>query len=445
MRAIVVGAGVAGLAALHELSGRGIEAVAFEEREQAGGRTTSFEKDGYLIDLGAQFMSKEYRETFGFLNAIGLGGDLFNAPVRIRLWNNGSLYPMGMSPDPRVIYGNLKYFLKGYSPKGWLNLARMMAYIARRWREFADSGNIALDLDGASFAELSLNKSNREVLESFLQPVITGLILEEPEVIGATLGIVCMRMTIIGFLSGLLTPRRGFGSIAESMQKKYGDDIRVSSPVERIVIEGGSVKGVEADGSFMDADAVICATTATVALRLLPGLPPPLAGPLAEAKYSACCHVIFAVDNHPFNEGEFARYLPRSSGSPIAFIGSGRAKSPEMAPEGGDLVHCFVYGKHAVELNRMSDEEVTGIIREEAAKYLPSLPEEPVFSKACRFDEAVFLSPPGSLAQLIDAAEECPRQVKGLYLAGEYTNVGGVETAVISGLKAARKVFQDFG
>jgi protoporphyrinogen oxidase len=85
MKAIVVGAGAAGLAALHELRGRGIEAVAFEQREQIGGRTTSFEKDGYLIDLGAQFMSKEYKETLGFLNAIGLGDALVKAPVRIRL------------------------------------------------------------------------------------------------------------------------------------------------------------------------------------------------------------------------------------------------------------------------------------------------------------------------------------------------------------------------
>lgn len=155
--------------------------------------------------------------------------------------------------------------------------------------------------------------------------------------------------------------------------------------------------------------------------------------------------MIFAVDNHPFPEGEFARYLPRSSGSQIAFIGSGRAKSPKMAPVGGDLVHCFVYGKHAAELNRMSDEEVTGIIRGEAAKYLPSMPGEPVFSKVCRFDEAVFLSPPGSLAQLIDVVEQAPRIVRGLYLAGEYTNVGGVETAIISGLDAARMALYDFG
>ena len=183
---------------------------------------------------------------------------------------------MGMSPDPRVIYGNLKYFLKGYSPKGWLNLARMMAYIARRWREFSDSDNTILDLDGLSFSELALTKSDREVLEGFLQPVITGLILEEPEVIGATLGIVCMRMTVIGFMSGLLTPRRGFGRIAERMQKIHGDVIKVSSPVERIVVEDGSVKGVEVDGGFADVDAVICATTATTALRLLAGLPPSL-------------------------------------------------------------------------------------------------------------------------------------------------------------------------
>jgi protoporphyrinogen/coproporphyrinogen III oxidase len=445
MKAIVVGAGAAGLAALHELSGKGIEAVAFEQREQAGGRTISFEKDGYRIDLGAQFMSKDYEMTSGFLNAIGLGGDLVKAPVRIRLWNNGSLYPMGMSPDPRAMYGNLRYFIKGYSPKGWFNLARIMAYIARRWREFSDLDSIALDLDRLSLGEFALTKSSREVLQGFLQPVITGLILEEPEVIGATLGIVCMRMTVIGFMSGLLTPRRGFGSIPERMHEIYGDGIKVSTPVERIVIEGGSVKGVEVGGDFVDADAVICATTATAALRLLPGLPPSLAGPLAKARYSACCHVVFAVDNHPFPAGEFARYLPRSSGSPIAFIGSGRAKSPEMAPAGGDLVHCFVYGKHAAELNRMGDEEIAGIIGGEAAKYLPTLPESPVFSKVCRFDEAVFLSPPGSLAQLIDVVEECPRQVKGLYLAGEYTNVGGVETAVKSGLDAARMAFQDFG
>src|ERR671915_1715277 len=42
MRAIVLGGGVAGMSAAHELAGRGFEVVVFEARAAAGGKARSF-------------------------------------------------------------------------------------------------------------------------------------------------------------------------------------------------------------------------------------------------------------------------------------------------------------------------------------------------------------------------------------------------------------------
>ena len=65
-----------------------------------------------------------------------------------------------------------------------------------------------------------------------------------------------------------------------------------------------------------------------------------------------------------------------------------------------------------------------------------------IFSKVCRFDEAIYLAPPGAVSSLIRMRKESLGDDKGLYLAGEYTSIGGIEIGVHSGFEAVAAVLQ---
>ena len=73
--------------------------------------------------------------------------------------------------------------------------------------------------------------------------------------------------------SELLTPERGMGQFTQALVAAVADQIRLSTSVERVIIREGAVAGVQTAAGFVAADAVVCATTATEARRLLPDLP----------------------------------------------------------------------------------------------------------------------------------------------------------------------------
>ncbi|GAA3305934.1 hypothetical protein GCM10020295_60920 [Streptomyces cinereospinus] len=59
---VVVGAGVAGLAAAHRLTGAGIAATVLEAAPRPGGRMATEEVDGFRLDRVGQFLFTSYPE-----------------------------------------------------------------------------------------------------------------------------------------------------------------------------------------------------------------------------------------------------------------------------------------------------------------------------------------------------------------------------------------------
>ena len=72
--AIVIGAGVAGLAAARELSGAGKRVCVIEARERIGGRIFTVREAGIAlpVELGAEFIHGEAEETFAIVQAAAL-------------------------------------------------------------------------------------------------------------------------------------------------------------------------------------------------------------------------------------------------------------------------------------------------------------------------------------------------------------------------------------
>lgn len=87
----VVGAGIAGLAAAHVLKQRGISVKVIEAAGRVGGRMTSDEANGHVIDRGVRFLSSEYAEI---LDRSECGRMSNQSDVFLGRWNEGG-YPVG--------------------------------------------------------------------------------------------------------------------------------------------------------------------------------------------------------------------------------------------------------------------------------------------------------------------------------------------------------------
>ncbi len=446
MKVVIIGAGTAGLAASYTLKKSGIGSLCLEEKNFAGGRIASRNRDGYIIDTGAQFLFRYYHTYFRLSRELGLDAELVQVPFRAGIPPAAGRKPSPVlaSIRPLDLIKNLPELLRfrGVPMKAIFELLKIAPDIIKRIGklDFIDY-EASLDLDTVSLADFMLKKAGNSLLEHVFQPVASCMTLGEPEDVAANYGLALLLYCI----NGLFTFRRGIGSLSERLYDECKDSVKLNTKVKRIVIEGRSVKGVETDEGFIECEHVICTATATSVMKMIPDLPDTIRKPLETVRYSQSCHVIFGLHKRLLPQGWYAVALPRKFGSAMAGYTESSTKSAFYAPHGAGLVNCFTYGRHAAALNQMNDEGITRFIIEDIKRFTPDMPDIPEFTEILRFDEAVCTSPPGMLTAISRMKREGSGDVKGLLLAGEYMYMPSVEGATKSGIDAADAIIRSMG
>jgi monoamine oxidase len=231
VRAVVVGAGFAGLAAARALVARGCEVVVFEARDRVGGRVHSRAlADGSVVELGAEFVLPGHDTLRRLVDELGL-----------RLYEKGTLY------------GNRE-------PRGGLPVTREQ--VAAAIASVAPDSSISLPeaLDGVDEAAREAILARVEVSTAYPADDQPGSILAESG-------------TAFGDF-----PSHGIegGNQRLAIEMARGLTVRLSSPVAKIAWTetGVTVHAVE-------ADACVVAVPVTVLRRI--EFDPPLPGWKAEA------------------------------------------------------------------------------------------------------------------------------------------------------------------
>ncbi len=439
MKVIVIGAGPAGLAATYELRKRGADVLCLEATDVAGGRARGYNKEGYQFDLGAQFSAELCTTTFRLCRELGMEDAVQDFDFMGAMWRNGKLYPIPATISPREALKHWRDMLRfrGLPWGGYPQMAKVGFQMARRRRDFdfdSMDPEAVLDLSDISIEEYALRYGGQVALDYVFQPMTASLTLGEPDQVGAA----HILALLMGLMPGLKFLKYGIGSLPAALYEECKDSIRLSTPVSRVVVDGGKAKGVETEEGFIDADAVICTTTATTAMRLIPDLPDSLRKPLETVTYSSCIHFIFALKERLLPEGWYAVTFSRNEGSIQPGFADAGGKSPYFAPPGAGLVHCLTWGRRAKALNELPLDELKQMMIKDLQKIVPTMPDEPYITEAVRWDEAICLDPPGQARAIHNMRKYNYRDVEGLFLAGEYMYlISCVEGALRSGIEAA--------
>jgi protoporphyrinogen oxidase len=129
--------------------------------------------------------------------------------------------------------------------------------------------------------------------------------------------------------------------------------------------------------------------------------------------------------------------MPRKAESFLPAIVDSSEKSTDHAPPGAWQVHCFTYGRRASEYGDLPDGKLAELMMEEVRRFIPSMPEKPLFYLHCRWYEAICLEPPGMLAAIERLRSGDCGKVGGLYFAGSYMRLlSSVEGSLRSGEEA---------
>lgn len=260
MRVIVVGAGLAGLAAASELRGAGAEVDVFEARDRVGGRIWSVPFAGATAERGAEFILPEETELTATARGLGL-----------ELVRKGTLYGDRESPgaeavsNAELVAALERIPARGQRARQYETAAAVLARSGLR-PAVAEAIRARLEVSCAHPAE----ELDRSVLWSA----------------GAAFGDFDS-YTIAG----------GNDSIARALADGLGDSLHLRAPVTRVSRCARTVKVAAGDGVETEADAAVIAVppAASGSIEFDPQLPDVKLAALRSLRFGQAAKLFIAL------------------------------------------------------------------------------------------------------------------------------------------------------
>src|SRR5262249_10950544 len=213
--------------------------------------------------------------------------------------------------------------------------------------------------------------------------------------------------------------------------------VRLKERVAAVERRGDAWRLITVDGSALEADALIVATEAHQAARLLRHLDPGLGHLLEGIPYASSATVTLGYRRadiaHPLDG--FGFVVPRVERRPVIACTFSSVKYPGRAPEGHVLLRVFLGGALDEAAVDGSDETLVDIARGQLGELL-GVRGEPGFARVARYPKAMPQYHVGHRAR-VDAIEQCVRRHPGLELVGGAYRGVGIADCVHSAEQAA--------
>ena len=268
---IVAGGGLAGLAATAALSSAGYSVKLFEARPFLGGRATSYEIDSETIDNCQHILLRCCVNLMDFYRRLGVAGDIaFHREIFfLEPGGRTSTLRAGLLPAPN-------HFVESFLRLTFLNFSEKLA-VARAIRAI-DRERSRPDLDRITMQQwLVEQRQPPRAIARFWRQVLVSAINEELDRMAASHGFQVFRL---GFLAQKTSYEMGVPAVPlgalysrEAWEQIGNADLRLRAPIEKIVIENGSVQHVLVAGEKLRADHYICALPFERVRAIVPDLP----------------------------------------------------------------------------------------------------------------------------------------------------------------------------
>lgn len=475
-RIAIIGGGIAGLSAahrVHELA-PDAEVSLYEAGDRLGGVIHTIHRDGYLIEQSADSFITNVPWAIDLCRRIGFETELIPTDERFRralVVRRGKLYPVPegfMLMQPGKLWPVLTTPLLSW--RGKLRLA--CEYFVRR-RHKTSAATVLAASDDETLASFARRRLGREAFENLVQPLVGGIYTADPEQlsVAATLPRFLEMEREYGSLmraawqqakerprmkqrtkeeSGarygmFVAPRHGLTSLIEAIAARLpAAGIQLSVPVKQLArqTEGGWRLIFDLPKGDAHVDAVVLATPAPVAARLLEPIDRVLAGEIAGIPHAGATIACVAYDRSQIGHAldGFGFVVPAIENRRILAASFSSVKFAGRAPEGKVLIRVFVGGALQPQLGDFPDHELRRIVTEELAELL-AVRGEPELFTVTRWSGAMPQYHIGHLER-VARIETRLAQLPGLQLAGNAYHGVGIPHCIHSGERAAEAIWK---
>lgn len=254
-KVVVIGTGIGGAGVSSLLAREGALVTVLERNGYPGGKAASFEREGFIYDTGVHWIARGEKGPLGEI------ADVVGAEVKWRLLEPAMQFTAG--GRTAVLSQNMdedEALDKLFEDIGVLpeNRAGAKAFFKDISRE--RSPRELEELDEVSFADYMARFVDDEQLNRLLDGFTGMYMCISRRSASAGEFILCFSaQTKERSLSYPLGGMRAVPVAYLEAVESTGGEVRYSAPVEKIVLEGGRVRGVEA-GGFIPADMVVSNT-----------------------------------------------------------------------------------------------------------------------------------------------------------------------------------------
>ncbi|MER6299239.1 NAD(P)/FAD-dependent oxidoreductase [Kitasatospora sp. NPDC001539] len=413
---VVVGAGLAGLAAARALTGRGLDVQVLEATDRVGGRMATRELDGFRLDDGSHLLNTAYPELRRALDLDRL--DLRPLTPGVLVHSAGRRYRTG---DPQLTTARQA---ATRAPLGSpLDKARLGSWLGRI--ATTPAARLLARPETTTARALTGHGLAPRTVDGFLRPLLSALLGDPTLGTSSRIADLVLRSYARG---RLCLPADGITAVPAQLAAALpAGTVRTGVRVTSV-----SADGVETVGhGRIGAQAVVVATDARSAAELLPGLRLPDFHPVTT--------FFHAADRAPLGEAVLLIDADRPHGHPPLVSHSLVLSElhPSFAPGGQSLIASTVLGRRSFDAGGPAGLEPA--VRARLAELYGASTTGWQFLSVRHVPDALPAMPPPHNPR------RPVRLLAGLYVAGDHRDTSTAQGALVSGRRAAEAVLRDLG
>lgn len=432
----IVGAGIAGLSAGYELARAGLRPVIFEKESFVGGRMSSEQVEGFILEKAAYTFPEFHKNLTALLRELGMAGSLMETPATSSTFADGKEYQIKIGSPVDF----LKYKLLSLKNKKDLIKIFLHAQSLGKALKLAQPTEKTFELERESAAEYILRHYNEDILEYIAYPIFCEIFLGTPEG-NSNAAFLATINNLTSFK--IFAFDRGMSMLPERMAHDL--DVRLNCPVLGLT-RGKQQRGYEvrvggANPQTCSFDALIFAVPTPIVAQVFDDLPRTLKNDFEQVRYAPSIVATLALDKRYPNTSMISN-LVRKDYKTLGTVVFDHHKSPTHVPKGKELVTAILCEDASRRLFREPDEKIMREVLVELDRLFPRMSEKLLFSRFYRWEHGAVQLQPGFLFKQHSMRQALEHQAENFFCAGDGLYKSSLEVSFMSGISAARQLIK---